>query len=184
MSGFARAACIIVMFMFVCTLAPGSAAAQSEQRPACTGAEFHQLDFWLGDWDVRWDASPGQAAGHGRNRITRDFGNCVIHEHFDGGSTTGDLIGESWSVYHAPAQRWRQTWVDNQGGYFALSGGLEQAGKFVLVSYGLNDNMPRQRMVYEDITATAFTWRWQRTPDNGATWVDSWVIHYTRRQPL
>src|SRR5262249_45922895 len=144
--------------------------------------EFRQLDFWLGDWDVRWDASPGQAVGHGSNRVTRDFDNCVIHEHFDGGPTTSNLRGESWSVYHASTQRWRQTWVDNQGGYFALSGGLAPDGKFVLVSYGVQDGAPRQRMVYENITPTSFTWRWQHTPDNGANWDDSWVIHYTRRR--
>jgi hypothetical protein len=183
MGGFTGAACFTVWLVCAALGAIGSATAQTAQQPACSGAEFHQLDFWLGDWDVRWDASPGQPAGHGRNRINRDFGNCVIHEHFDSGPTTNNLRGESWSIYHAPAQRWRQTWVDDQGGYFALTGGLERDGKFVLVSYSLQDNTPRQRMVFEDITPTAFTWRWQRTPDNGATWVDSWVIHYTRHKP-
>lgn len=139
------------------------------------------MDFWLGTWDLRWDASPGQPAGSGVNVITRDVGDCVIHEHFVGDASTGNLIGESWSLYHAPAQRWRQTWVDNQGGYFALVGGVE-GDRLVLVSRSIADNKPRQRMVYEDITANSLTWRWQRTTDEGATWVDVWVIHYTRRR--
>ena len=181
MRGIGGIALLLVLAALLAGGATTSVMAQSTQQPPCVGAEFHQLDFWLGDWDARWDASPGQPAGQGRNRITRDFDNCVIHEHFDGGPSTGNMHGESWSIYHAPAQRWRQTWVDNQGGYFALSGGMEQTGKFVLVSYSLQDNTPRQRMVFEDITPTSFTWRWQRTSDNGATWADSWVIHYTRR---
>ncbi|MBI3440087.1 MAG: hypothetical protein HY054_15790 [Proteobacteria bacterium] len=148
--------------------------------PTCVGSEFRQLDFWLGDWDVRWDAWPSQPMGHGTNHVTRDFDDCVIHEHFSGGPSTGNLRGESWSLYHAPSQWWRQTWVDNQGGYFALTGGMS-GDRFVLVSNSLGDNAPRQRMVFEDITTNSFTWRWQRTADGGATWSDSWVIYYSRR---
>jgi hypothetical protein len=170
---------VLIVVLLGCATPQGSAPAAAQQA-ACAGPEFRQLDFWLGDWDVRWDASPGQPAGTGANIITRDFDGCVIHEHFSGGPSTGNLLGESWSSYQAPAQSWRQTWVDNQGGYFALVGG-PQDGKFVLVSNTLTDNTPRQRMVFEDITPSAFTWRWQRTADKGATWADAWVIHYTRR---
>jgi hypothetical protein len=176
---FLQAALILALLGCATPHAPSSAAAQ---QPACAAPELRQLDFWLGDWDVRWDASPGQPAGQGKNVITRDFEGCVVHERFDGGPSTGNLIGESWSVYSASALRWRQTWVDNQGGYFALAGG-PQDGKFILVSSDLADNTPRQRMVFEDITANAFTWRWQRTTDRGATWTDSWVIYYSRRTP-
>lgn len=167
----------LIVFLLVCASLQGSPA--FAQQPACAGPEFHQLDFWLGRWDVQWDASPGQPAGRGTNLITRDLDECVIHEHFNGGSSTGNLLGESWSIYHAPVQRWRQTWVDNQGGYFALVGG-PQEDKFVLVSNSLSDNAPRQRMVFEDITPSALTWRWQRTEDKGVTWTDAWVIHYTK----
>jgi hypothetical protein len=112
----------------------------------------------------------------------REYGGCVIQEAFDGGPATGGLIGHSVSTYHAPLQRWRQTWVDNQGGYFALVGGPE-GDDFILVSSRVSNGQPAQRMVFEDITPGAFTWRWQRTPDAGATWADQWVIHYTRRAP-
>lgn len=138
------------------------------------------MDFWVGEWDVRWAASPSIPEGSGRNVITRDFANCVIVENFSGDASTGGLVGHSVSTYHAPAQRWRQTWVDNQGGYFALVGGPEGADRFVLVSHRLRDNAPVQRMVFENITPEGFTWRWQTTADGAVSWVDSWVIEYTR----
>lgn len=179
-----RMAAILVLGALALTLNNSPASAQqTTPAPAaapCVGDQFHQLDFWLGDWDARWDAWPGQPAGHGRNRISRDFGGCVIHEHFDGGPSTGNLHGESWSLYQTQTHVWRQTWVDDQGGYFALTGGPE-GDRFILVSKSITDNTPRQRMVFEDITPNSFTWRWQNTTDSGATWSDSWVIHYTRR---
>lgn len=146
----------------------------------CNAPEFRQMDFWLGAWDVRWEASSGMAAGRGTNTITKAYGDCVIQEAFDGGPASGNLIGHSVSTYHAPLKKWRQTWVDNQGGYFALVGGPE-GNTFVLVSSRLQDNTPVQRMVFEDIKANALTWRWQKTPDGGKTWQDQWVIYYTKR---
>ncbi|WP_135212533.1 hypothetical protein [Vitreimonas flagellata] len=160
----------------------GCASAQAQPAAAspCSMPEFRQMDFWVGVWDVRWEAASGMPAGQGVNTITRAYGDCVIQEAFDGGPATGGLIGHSVSTYHAPLQHWRQTWVDNQGGYFALVGGPE-GDDFVLVSSRVSDNTPVQRMVFTEITPNSLTWRWQRTPDGGATWADQWVIHYTRR---
>ncbi len=90
--------------------------------PACAGPEFRQLDFWLGDWDAEWGASPGTPAGTGSNHITKSYEGCVIEEHFDG-RPGQHLMGHSVSVYFAPTRQWRQTWVDNEGGYIDLAGG-------------------------------------------------------------
>lgn len=156
-------------------------AAPAPAPPPCSGPEFRQLDFWVGTWDARWDETPGIPAGRGTNTITREYGDCVIQEAFDGGPSTGGLIGHSVSIYHAPVKFWRQTWVDNQGGYFALVGG-PQGNDFVLVSSSLVDHKPTRRMVFADIRPDSFTWRWQATTDAGATWSDQWVIFYTRRK--
>ena len=158
------------------------ARAQSQPPPPapCAASEFRQLDFWVGVWDVHWDASPGMAAGQGTNVVTREYGDCVIREEFDGGPTTGGLLGHSVSIYDSRVRRWRQTWVDNQGSYFSLDGGPE-GDRFVLLSYDLEHRTPQGRMVFEKITPSGFTWRWQRTTDGGAHWTDSWVIDYRRR---
>lgn len=157
-------------------------AQQQAQQPPCAAQEFRQMDFWVGTWDVSWDAVQGIPAGSGTNAITREYNDCVIQEQFDGGASTGGLIGHSVSTYSAPAQTWRQTWVDNQGGYFALTGG-QVGDDFILTSYRINTDTPLQRMVFTDITENSLTWRWQSTPDAGATWNDRWVIRYTRRAP-
>lgn len=168
-----------LLALAACATAPASAQQQQAQQAPCSGPEFRQMDFWLGVWDARWEASGGTAAGTGTNTITRQYGLCVIQEDFEGGPSTGNLIGHSVSMYHAPARMWRQTWVDNQGGYFALTGG-PVGDDFVLANARLSEQAPHQRMVFEDITPNSFTWRWQRSAD-GQAWTDSWVIHYTRR---
>jgi len=141
------------------------------------------MDFWVGVWDVRWEDTPdfGIAAGNGINRITRELNDCVIREQFEGGPSTDGLVGHSVSMYHAAIRRWRQTWVDNQGSYFALVGGLEDA-RFVLTNARFGDQGPLWRMVYEDITPESLTWRWQRSAD-GEAWTDTWVIRYRRKAP-
>lgn len=170
-------AAMIALGLSACATA--DAQQQQAQAPPCAAPEFRQLDFWVGEWDVRWDESAGNPAGSGINRIARAFGDCVIQEDFDGGPQMG-LVGHSVSTYHTRAQVWRQTWVDNQGGYFALSGGRE-GDDFILTSYRINTTTPAQRMVFTDITPNSLTWRWQSTTDAGATWTDQWVVYYTRR---
>ena len=77
-----------------------------------------ELDFWLGSWDVRWEG------GAGTNDITRELGGKVVVERFAGRPAL-ELQGLSVSVFDAEADLWRQTWVDDQGGYFALAGGMD-----------------------------------------------------------
>ena len=170
----------IALFLLCLDVRPVAAVQNPGPRSLpCAAPEFRQMDFWLGRWDVQWDATPGNPGGRGTNTVTRAYDGCVIQEAFDGGPVSGNLIGHSVSTYHAPLRRWRQTWVDNQGGYFALVGGQE-GDRFILVSSRPGDNAPVDRMVFEDIREDAFTWRWQTTPDGGASWTDQWVLHYTR----
>jgi hypothetical protein len=61
-------------------LAFGLAGAANAAPPApCAYAEHQQFDFWVGDWRVL--KPDGSVAG--MNRITLEYGGCVIHEHYD-----------------------------------------------------------------------------------------------------
>ena len=54
------------------------------------------LDFWVGEWDARWDG------GHGTNTVTSELDGAVILERFDGRPGT-TLRGLSVSVFDARA---------------------------------------------------------------------------------
>ncbi len=162
--------------LFALSASPCVGAPAAPPPVGCSGPEAGQIDFWLGDWDAAWDALPGTPAGTGINHITRTYDGCVTEEHFDGGS----LKGHSVSLYFAPAREWRQTWVDNQGSYIALTGGPDAHGDFVLTTRpGAGGRA--NRMIFTDIKPDSFTWRWQATQD-GTIWADSWVIRYTRQK--
>jgi hypothetical protein len=147
--------------------------ATAEPAPALDGSE---LDFWLGDWAVSWDG------GAGTNRLERILGGRVIHEQFVGVSSdgSGDLHGQSWSVFEPARKLWRQTWVDDQGGYLDLVGERVD-GWFAFVREAPErGDRARQRMVFRDIEPDRFRWTWELSLDAGATWELRWEILYRR----
>ncbi|MGD9967476.1 MAG: hypothetical protein AB7Q23_10110 [Hyphomonadaceae bacterium] len=174
--GWLVASALLVLSACATTSVPSRAETLAS---SCADPRFREMDFWVGEWEVQWDATPSLPAGVGRNTVTRELGVCVIQERFEGGPATQGLVGHSVSTFHRQVGQWRQTWVDNKGGYFALVGG-RQGDQFVLESTRISEQMPQVRMVFEDITDTSLTWRWQRSTDGGATWADEWVIYYSR----
>lgn len=160
--------------MAMLLFAAAVAAATSVPPPTCNAPENHALDFWLGDWNARWQG------GKGSNHIVKSYEGCVVEEHFDGRPGT-HTMGHSVSSYVASQKRWRQTWVDNEDGYIDLAGGPDGKGNFVLTTLPGPGSPKASRMMFTDIRKDSFTWRWQATAD-GKVWADSWVIHYTRKK--
>lgn len=133
----------------------------------------HAFDFWLGDWKLTWGDS-----GVASNRIVREMDDRVIAEHFIDAST--NYRGSSWSVYDSLSDRWQQTWVDNQGNYFALSGAWMQDRMVLETRPAGTEGRRYYRMVFRDIERDGFWWEWSVTEDKGATWTQKWRIRYTR----
>lgn len=143
------------------------------------------FDFWVGDWDVSWDGSSGSAAGKGRNQITRILDGKVLEESFVAAAGQGaqpPLKGRSVSVFDTASKLWRQTWVDNQGGFIVLSAHTDGDKRIFQTAprkNGAKETM--QRMVFHDIQKNSFTWDWESSSDGGKTWQLGWRIAYKRR---
>lgn len=165
---------------------PAPAAAKAEPiTKACEGAERRQLDFWVGEWTVaiRARAKPGSdqwAETHGTQHITSTLKGCAIEENFTAEPPV-QFAGRSFSTFDANVKKWRQTWVDDSGGYIALTGGPE-GETFAL--YGepreISGTKFQMRMVWSKITHDALRWEWQRSLDNWATNELMIGIDYTR----
>jgi hypothetical protein len=119
--------------------------------------------------------------GSGTNKIRKVLGGCVIEENFS--TVDQSFIGKSWSVYNSQKREWQQTWVDNRGGYLLFTGAITD-GKMELRTqqFERKGKIYISRMVFENISENSLDWNWQRSEDNGKTWVDLWNIHYERKK--
>jgi hypothetical protein len=92
------------------------------------------------------------------------------------------LRGKSVSTFDGRSGKWKQTWVDNQGGYLDFVGQFEN-GQMILSRIGAKPDGTKilQRMVWKNISHDEFDWSWESSSDGGKTWKVVWPIHYKRK---
>lgn len=164
-----------------CILISVQLSAQTNNQPPCSAPEAGQFDFWIGDWTITYSDTM-----HATNHVEKMMSGCTIQENFN--DLHNNYTGKSWSVYNANYKQWQQTWVDNQGGYIALTGGMQgdsmvmtTAERIVPVKISPTGKVI-SRMVYFNITRNAFDWDWESSTDGGKTWKSNWRLHYDRKQ--
>lgn len=147
--------------------------AQQKAHP-CTSPGCSQFDFWLGEWDLTWNDTI-----KGTNSVKKILGGCVVNENFN--NPAGHFAGMSWSVYDPSKSEWKQTWVDNQGGYIVLTGKYINDQMILSTAPRLSPQGKNivSRMVFYHIKADSFDWNWESSTDN-LTWDVNWQIHYQR----
>ena len=146
----------------------------------CSIPEQKQFDFWVGEWDLTWPGQKDGEVGHGTNAITRIMDGCVVQENFSGGDSM-HLRGMSLSTFDAKSGRWKQTWIDNEGGYLDFVGEFKD-GQMILQREAIRSGTKiLQRMVWKNITANQLDWSWESSKDNGKSWQVNWPIHYKRK---
>ena len=157
-------------------LAAGPALAQTAPPAAppadpCAAAEFHQFDFWAGQWDVY-----GPKGKQVANSLIEKVYGCGIRENwmpFQGGG------GGSLNIYVPGAKHWEQFWIDSGGTRATFIGGLkgkemviegEWGGPLVRITYTPNaDGSVRQYGV--------------QSTDGGKTWAPSFDLMYKPHAP-
>jgi hypothetical protein len=115
----------IVIFGFAASAGPQGSDSGRLQTAfaanACSRSEYHQFDFWLGDWEVSDFRNPGVIDAH--VRVDRILNGCVLHESYQ---DTSGAKGESFSIYDATTSMWHQTWVTNRGRLLLIDGRMQQ----------------------------------------------------------
>lgn len=127
----------------------GSSAQDSAVRPRpteksaktkpCIAPEYRQFDFWIGDWDVVDADNPTTIVA--RARIDRILGGCVLHEDYQ---DTDGHKGQSFSIYDASANLWRQSWVTNRGEFLLIGGGFKDGAMVLSGSQRTDDGKEKQ----------------------------------------
>jgi hypothetical protein len=152
---------VLVVLLFDGGPGWGLAAPQS----SCTSAEYHQFDFWAGDWDAFEVADLKTSVAH--LRVEKILDGCVLKETYSGAN---GLEGQSFSIYDQARGIWHQSWVTNHGQLLIIEGGLRD-GKMALSG---TDKAPdgRDRIVRGTWAPEAGGVRETavRSPDGGKTW--------------
>ena len=169
-----------IFLFFVFVMISTQLIAQNNNQSPCSLPESSQFNFWLGDWNLTYSDTM-----HATNHVEKIMGGCTVQENFN--DPHGNYTGKSWSVFSKNYKVWQQTWIDNQGGYIALTGGMQgdsmvliTAEHIVPASMSTTGKMIN-RMVYHNIKTNSFDWDWEASTDGGNTWKNNWHIHYDRK---
>lgn len=154
----------------------------------CSGPEYRQFDFWIGEWDVVWNpenrrpGAPPPGAKPARNVITKIQDGCVIAEHWDdqrGGT------GQSVNIYDRVSQRWHQTWVSNSGGLNQYWGELKDGRMVYLGEIPLGPAMGFQGRRTIRLTLAPMgpdrVRQLSEALNSDGTWSPNYDLIYTRR---
>jgi hypothetical protein len=115
------------------------------------------------------------------NTIKRILDGCVVQESFSGQDAM-HLRGTSISIFDLSAGKWKQTWVDNEGGYLDFAGEFK-GGQLVLQREATKRDGTKvlERMVWKNIGPNELDWSWEASRDGGKSWQVHWPIHYKRK---
>jgi hypothetical protein len=130
---------------------------------SCGTREYHQLDFWIGTWDV-FEVDGSHPVAHAS--ISRELDGCAVHERYE---QSDGLHGESFSAYEAGRRQWRQSWYTNHGKGLEMTGTM-QADSLVLQGIDYSGTPQSEvRVTWKPLKGSV-----QETAvistDNGKTW--------------
>ena len=153
-----------------------SASAQS--AVPCTGGNYRQFDFWVGDWDVFDVENPAVVVAHARVELI--LNGCVLHELYEG---LDGHRGESFSIYDVTRDTWHQSWVNDHGYLLTIEGRMHGSSMNLEGIDHLPNGNPRQ---------VRGEWRTQdrgvrevaaRSTDGGVTWAPWFDLLFLPHRP-
>jgi hypothetical protein len=155
-------------------LAAISSTAAAAQQPAaatapCAAAEYHQLDFWVGKWDV-YPTGNNKLVAH--SLIESVYG-CGIRENW---MPLNNHPGGSLSVYVPADKHWEQFWVDSGGSRAFFTGGWD--GKAMVITGKWAG--PLVRMTYTKNADGSVRQLGEQSTDDGKNWSPSFDFTYRR----
>ena len=161
--------------LVLATASPLQAAAPAPSW-GCSAAEYHQLDFWIGDWDT-FDGDAPRGPSVARARVEPIAMGCAVHELYE---QTDGLIGDSILSYDPVRKAWQQTWVTNRGSLMVITGNLRD-GALVLEgdAHLMDGRTVTQRITWKNegdgVSESAVM-----SKDGGKTWAPAFDVVFRK----
>ena len=167
------AAALGIAFIAPAVADPSAAASTSTH----CAAEYHQLDFWIGDWDTfETDAPSGPSIA--RARVEPIAQGCAIREFYE---QTDGLVGDSILSYDPVRKQWQQTWVTNRGSLMVLWGNFKDGALILEGEAHLRDGKSvMQRITWEAQANGVREWA-VLSKDGGKTWAPAFDVLFRKR---
>lgn len=181
------------LFASLFAIATDAQDATEEAMMAEPPAESHQLDWFIGEWEVqsrlKMSDDPEEWLEETvQSTVTPIIGDFALMETYTGtfGGTPIDAV--SLRTYNSNIGKWQQRWIDNTSPGFAHYTGEYADGQFIGTSdasfkseeEGGRGENNGTREVFYDIEDDRFSWRLETTTDGGETWMPVWYLEYTR----
>jgi hypothetical protein len=153
----------------------------AQQTPPKFGCEdvpaTRQLDFWVGEWEVRVTGTTNVA---GSSSIQSINGGCTILENWTGGRGG---VGKSFNFYNPATRRWHQTWVDNAGGMTFFTGEYrDRAMRFDAGEHvNRNGTLSTVRLTFFHVAADTVRQLGENLAADGKTWQVGYDLTYVRK---
>jgi hypothetical protein len=160
-------------FAIVALLAVPAAPAFAQQGalapapPPCAASEYHQLDFWVGRWDV-YPTGNDKLVAH--SLIEPIYG-CGIRENW---MPLSNQPGGSLSIYVPAEKHWEQFWIDSSGTRAFFTGGWNGSAMVITGKWG----GPLVRMSYSKNADGSVRQFGEQSTDEGKTWSPSFDFTY------
>lgn len=173
-------ACIALAALGVVFITPSDAGPSTPATgsPNCAAAGYHELDFWIGDWDT-FETNTHGGPLIARARVEPIAQGCAIHELYE---QTDGLIGDSILSYDPVRKQWQQTWVTNRGSLMVLWGNFADGALVLEGDAHLRDGTTvRQRITWktqdDGVRESAVMSR-----DGGKTWAPAFDVLFLRHK--
>ncbi len=175
--GWLQALCIAMTALGTAVAVPAaSAASPATMSPSCGAAEYHQLDFWIGDWDTLETEAP-----HGplvaRARVESIAQACAIHELYE---QEDGLVGDSILSYDPVRRQWQQTWVTNRGSIMVLWGRFDDGALVLEGEIHLRDGSSVLQRITWKGQAQGVRESADLSKDGGKTWAPAFDVLFVK----
>jgi hypothetical protein len=166
----------LVLLTAPTSMVAAPAVATSPPPNCIAAAEYHQLDFWIGDWDTFETDTPGSSS-IARTHVEPIAQGCAIHELYE---QNDGLIGDSILSYDPVRKHWQQTWVTNRGAIMVIVGNFKDGALIMEGEVHLKDG----RTIMQRIT-----WKAQdkgvresalMSKDKGKTWTPAFDVLFLK----
>lgn len=172
-----RHAILLLVVAACCCLAPQRTFAAADSPSCSENPDARLLDFWLGDWVVTY---PG-ATGGGTSQVSLALDKCLLIESWESGTS---LKGENVFAYDSEEKTWQGLYADNHGRVHLFAGKVTPgSAEFRGPSRGPDGKPVLNRIKLLRLSDDRVEQSWEKSADNGETWMTEFRGEYTRKHP-